>query len=121
MQEGETDDSEQPGDVRIEVYEGEGRHWFRVVFRSQQLLLTGAGHPTRDAALRAIERARDPASTIRACMTADGAFYFDVVAPDGEVLATSTKYPVPGERDAAQALARDLLRTATALPHLEFV
>ena len=102
-------DDDGDDDGRFELYRADGTEWFRLIWR-EQLLLRSHGASTRAEVVAAVERLQSSSTSLRACMTAAGRFYFTAQAAGGPVLATSRSFELPAERDAAMATAATLLR-----------
>lgn len=93
----------------IELYR-EGERWrFRIACGEDTLLVSDDYRDAHDAT-KDVEEFRRGAVQLRACMSADGRFYFACLAETGERLATSPMYAIPSERDTAQARVATLIR-----------
>jgi uncharacterized protein YegP (UPF0339 family) len=88
---------------RIEIYREVGNYRFRVVCGTDALLLVSDDYASLESARKDIDMIRHGGSQLRACMSADGLFYFACIAPSGERLAASPMFVIPSERDAAQS------------------
>jgi hypothetical protein len=88
---------------------GEGESWrFRIVCGADTLLVSD-DCKAASAATRDVDLLRHGAVQLRACMSADGLFYFACLAETGERLAASPMFPIPSDRDAAQTLVGRML------------
>ncbi len=95
--------------IRFELHPADGAWRFRLVVGSETILRSVPAYASPDAAVRAIDGLRDPQARCRACMTVDGAFYFDCSTATGELVATSRTFEVPRERDEARGLFSRIL------------
>lgn len=104
-----TQRDDQAPPIRFELHPAEGAWRFRLVVGSETILRSVTSYASPDAAVRAIDGLRGPQARCRACMTVDGAFYFDCSTATGEVIATSHRFEVPRERDEARGLFTRIL------------
>jgi hypothetical protein len=103
-------DDECDDEGRFELYSADGKEWFRLISRGA-LLLRSRGESTRAQVLAAVDRLQAGSTTLRACMSVTGRFYFNAQTHGGEVLATSRMFELPAERDAAMAATVELVRS----------
>lgn len=94
---------------RIEVYR-EGESWRFRMACGEDTLLVSDDYTDANAAARDVDELRRGTVQMRACMSADGRFYFVCLTEGGERVAASPMFAIPSERDAAQARAARVVR-----------
>jgi uncharacterized protein YegP (UPF0339 family) len=96
---------------RIELYR-EGASWRFRIACGEETLAVSEDYPDAAAATRGIDLVRRGEVQLRACMSADGRFYFVCLADSGQRLATSPMFAAPSDRDAAQTRVGRIVREA---------
>lgn len=101
------DEYARPG--RFEVYPSHGAWRFRLAKAQETILLSRGEYGSPDAAMRDVERLRDPGARFTPCMAADGWFYFECQSAAGDLIGTSRMFETPSEREEAREWLRRFL------------
>lgn len=110
---GEEQNATATRNAKIVTFEGlDGQHYFSVIAGNGEKVLRSEGYTSLDGAENGIESVKDngvDTDNYDLLEAADGSFYFNLVAENGEIIGTSQMYSTKSNANRALKATREIL------------
>lgn len=110
---GEEQNATATRNARIEMFVGmDGQHYFNVLAGNGEKVMRSEGYTTADAMETGIEAVKDSGvdtDNYDLLQAADGTWYFNLVAENGEIIGTSQMYSTKSNANRALKASREIL------------
>ncbi|MBL9022360.1 MAG: YegP family protein [Myxococcales bacterium] len=110
---GEEQNATATKNAKIETFVGlDGQHYFNVIAGNGEKVLRSEGYSSADAAETGIEAVKDSGVDTESydlLQAADGTWYFNLVAENGEIIGTSQMYSTKSNANRALKATREIL------------